>query len=119
MSTNAKAAVLLAVATAAALYALRQKTSQRSIADEKVLIIGASSGVGLELAKEYARTTGNQVSLHIVARRSLDTLCQTLVEEGAAAVTSSQADVTSPSDVHNLASKLLAEWSRLDTVIIW
>lgn len=93
--------------------------NKRAISDEKVLIVGASSGVGLEIAREYAQQRGKDVSLHLVARKPLNNVCQDLQSSGIKSVTSTQADVTKPAEVYKLAQELKQAWPQIDTVIIW
>lgn len=101
-----------------ALYTLRQTSlRKRSIANEKILIVGASSGVGLELAKEHAARS--DVSLHLVARRPLDALCKSLSTGSTASVRNSQVDVSVPTEVCRLVDEIGQAWSRIDTVIVW
>lgn len=96
-----------------------RRLHKRTISDEKILVVGASSGVGLEIAREYAQQRGKDISLHLVARKPLDKICKDLQDSGIASVTSTQADVSDPADVHKLVQEVHQTWSRVDTIIIW
>lgn len=125
--TTAAATLLLASVTAAAYAYSSSSTSApkmtRSLDEDNVVIVGASSGVGLELALQYARQstseTGRRANLHLVARRPLTDLEQRCRRQGASDVGSSAADASNPKDVLRLYEEVKARWSRVDTIIVW
>lgn len=86
-------------------------------ADERVVIIGASSGIGSELARIYANRHAHVV---LVARRM--ELLQQLVQEltpAAGSIHAVQGDVTLPEDVRRITlESLKALNGRVDTLII-
>lgn len=99
----------------------KRRSNTRSLAHENILILGASSGVGKELAIRYA-CSRRAVSLHLVARRPLDLdMFSRSTTEGQDTVdiASTQADVTKPEDVARLAEEVAKRWKRVDTIIIW
>ncbi|KAI1318167.1 Golgi transport complex subunit 6 [Mortierella claussenii] len=86
-------------------------------AKERVVIIGASSGIGSELARLYAHRRAHVV---IVARRR-ELLDQLVVElrSIAGSVHALQGDVTAPQDVQRITTKSLeALGGGIDTLII-
>lgn len=112
-----------AVLAATCIYAYSSsRTMPRTVHDENVIIVGASSGVGLELALHYARQTSNtggkKVNLHLVARRSLTDLEKRCKQEGASDVSSSMADASDPKDVLRLYQDVKGRWDRVDTIIV-
>ncbi|KAF9153311.1 hypothetical protein BG015_003690 [Linnemannia schmuckeri] len=86
-------------------------------ADERVVIIGASSGIGSELARIYANRHAHVV---LVARRM--ELLQQLVQElssTASSIHAIQGDVTLPEDVRSITlESLKALNGKVDTLII-
>ncbi|KAF9491629.1 NAD(P)-binding protein [Pleurotus eryngii] len=86
--------------------------------DERVLIIGASSGIGRSVAHEYA-ARGAKVC--VVGRRAdlLKTVleeCDTLGEEGR--TTCLAADFTNVEDLVRLRQFIEAEWGGIDTLVV-
>ncbi|KAF9138994.1 hypothetical protein BGX30_008483 [Mortierella sp. GBA39] len=86
-------------------------------ADERVVIIGASSGIGSELARIYA---GRHAHVVMVARRM--ELLQQLIHElssTAGSIHAVQGDVTLPEDVRRITlESLKALNGKVDTLII-
>ncbi|KAH7026835.1 hypothetical protein BKA57DRAFT_480089, partial [Linnemannia elongata] len=86
-------------------------------ADERVVIIGASSGIGSELARIYA---GRHAHVVMVARRM--ELLQQLIQElssTAGSIHAVQGDVTLPEDVRRITlESLKALNGKVDTLII-
>ncbi|KAG0366180.1 hypothetical protein BC939DRAFT_464170 [Gamsiella multidivaricata] len=93
------------------------RTTRIPISQERVVIIGASSGIGSELARIYAR---RQAHVVVVARRL--ELLQQLVQElspTAGSIHAVQGDVTSPEDVRRVTiESLRALQGGIDTLII-
>ena len=86
---------------------------------ERILIVGASSGVGEAIALHYARSRGKEVSLCLVARRQPQEVCRKVLGFGASGSYAACADVTEASDVLRLHADICRQWNRLDTLIIW
>ncbi|KAK5631373.1 hypothetical protein RRF57_007087 [Xylaria bambusicola] len=80
---------------------------------ERVIILGASSGVGRALTKLYA-ARGAKVCP--VARR--EELLQELVNECGTQCTPFTGDFTAPVDMERLRRKIIQEWDGLDTLHI-
>ena len=89
----------------------------RRIANECILIIGASSGVGREIALEYAKR--KDVTLILVARRPLDAIVKDCLALGCSAAVGVQADASESEDVVRLMAEIQRKYSRLDTVVFW
>lgn len=89
----------------------------RRIANECILIIGASSGVGREIALEYAKR--KDVTLILVARRPLDAIVKDCLALGCSAAVGVQADASESEDVVRLIAEIERRYSRLDTVVFW
>ncbi|KAF9977671.1 hypothetical protein BGZ73_005181 [Actinomortierella ambigua] len=86
--------------------------------EERVVIIGASSGIGKELARLYA---SRHAHLVLVARRKhlLDQLISKDLHASAASAHAIQADITNPDDVLRLTREsLVALRGGVDTLII-
>ncbi|KAI0512836.1 short-chain dehydrogenase [Xylaria bambusicola] len=93
--------------------AKRKRTTRIHPDKERVIILGASSGVGRALTKHYA-ARGARVCP--VARR--EELLQELVKECGSQCTPFTGDFTSPADMERLRRKILQEWDGLDTLHI-
>lgn len=93
------------------------RTKTIPYADERVVIIGASSGIGSELARIYAARHAHVV---MVARRM--ELLQQLIQElssTASSIHAVQGDVTLPEDVRRITlESLKALNGKVDTLII-
>lgn len=115
MSRNSLA-IIAGLLSLTAVFWKRSK-AKRALSEEHVLIVGASSGVGLELALLYARQPG--VHLHLVARRSLQDVAEQCRGLGVNGIDTTQGDVTSPEAVVDLVNCVRRRWDRIDTLIIW
>ena len=91
----------------------------RKISKETILIIGASSGVGLETAIRYAEQRGKDITLLLVARRPLAELQQRLNALGSGEVHTYNADVSQASEVFRLFNEIKEQHAKIDTVIVW
>ncbi|GJJ78940.1 hypothetical protein EMPS_11299 [Entomortierella parvispora] len=116
IGTGTVAAVLIA----RALFTQTGSTSRTKLippTQERVVIVGASSGIGSELARIYAHRGAHIV---IVARR--ESLLQQLVDElspVAGAIHAVQGDVTLPNEVQRITRESLeALQGRVDTLIL-
>ncbi|KAI1201834.1 short-chain dehydrogenase [Nemania serpens] len=93
--------------------AQHQRTKRVRPAEERVLILGASSGLGRTLAKQYA-ARGAKVCA--VARRS-EPLVE-LAQECGDRCLPFVADFTNAAEMEGLRSQLLRQWDGLDTLHI-
>ncbi|KAG9223501.1 hypothetical protein CCMSSC00406_0006993 [Pleurotus cornucopiae] len=101
-------------------YAVRPPPRQTQIRkrDERVLVIGASSGIGRSIAHEYAARGANVC----VAGRRAELLkkvleeCDALGEQGKS--THMAADFTNVEDLVRLRQFVEAEWGGIDTLIV-
>jgi short-subunit dehydrogenase len=84
--------------------------------DKSVLITGASSGIGAELATQLAQA-GARLTLTARRRDLLESLAQKLSAAGAAAPLVVECDVTRDADVTNAVSGCLRQHGKLDVVI--
>jgi len=83
--------------------------------DKVVIVTGASSGIGLAIAREFARLGAKVV---LAARRSeiLESIESSLKSAGYEAI-AVKTDVTSEEDCRNLVSKTIEEYGHLDILI--
>ncbi|KAI1826910.1 short chain dehydrogenase [Xylaria intraflava] len=107
-----------ALAALAAIFALRrilraQRSRRREVRpdEERVLILGASSGLGRTLAKQYA---ARGAFVCAVARRS-EPLAQ-LAKECGDRCLPFVADFTEPTDMARLRDEMQQQWDGLDTL---
>ncbi|KAF8930805.1 hypothetical protein BGZ52_000568 [Haplosporangium bisporale] len=92
------------------------RTTSIPMSQERVVIIGASSGIGSELARIYAY---RQAHVVLVARRQA--LLESLVQElspVAGSILAIQGDVTLPEDVHRITLESLRFLKGIDTLIL-
>lgn len=84
--------------------------------DKSVLITGASSGIGEEMARQLAEAGAK---LTLAARRweLLDTLAQSIALAGASKPLVVQCDVTKDGDVERAVAEAVRHWGRLDIAI--
>ena len=87
----------------------------KRISDQVVVITGASSGIGLACAKEFARR-GASIVLAARNTRDLDRVTSEMRREGADAI-AVPADVTQPEQMEHLAQRAIDEFGRIDTWI--
>lgn len=109
-STYRLAGAALAVAIPAA-YLLTRNTTRRHLQDERVLIVGASSGVGHSVARQYAQR-GARVC--VVARRAEK--LKALEAECGARCMVEVADMTVVEDMVRVRQAIDAAWGGLDTI---
>lgn len=94
---------------------MRVGSRKSSYADKVVLITGAASGLGRELAKALAQRGARLVITDIDAPQ-LAALASELRASGAQ-IMSACLDVTNPDQLHNVIQDSLAQWSHLDIMI--
>lgn len=114
----------LSIAGVTAWWCLQQrKGPKRYIEDEVVVIVGASSGVGLETAKLFAKSWQEtpRRRLHIVARRfEIHHIKEEIVTAtGCKHVEAHVADACSVDDIATLARNLHHSCGKVDTLIFW
>ncbi|KAJ5690379.1 NAD(P)-binding protein [Penicillium macrosclerotiorum] len=86
-----------------------------------ILVTGASSGIGKSTAKEFARTSPNDLKLIVTARRleSLNQLAAEIKEEVGAGVKvlPVKLDVSNPEEIKNFVPSLPAEFKEIDVLV--
>jgi len=87
-----------------------------TFAGKSVLITGASSGIGAELARQFA---GAAASLTLTARRAdrLEDVARTIAGTGAPRPLVVSCDVTRDGDVERAVAECTRHWGKLDIVI--
>ncbi|KAJ3574994.1 hypothetical protein NPX13_g4186 [Xylaria arbuscula] len=93
--------------------AKRKRPTRIQPSKERVVILGASSGVGRALTKYYA---ARGAKVYAVARR--EELVRKLADECGAGCEAFVGDFTSPEDMKRLRSNILRKWGGLDTLHI-
>lgn len=96
------------------LYTISKQKKPVIIPDEKVLIIGASSGIGKELAKQFA-ARGSKVI--ISARRKSELEAVSLECGGNTKYCIS--DIGQYGSIQNLKDYTVKEFGDIDTLVIW
>src|SRR4051812_577005 len=86
-------------------------TMARTLEGQRVLVVGASAGIGRELARQ-AIQDGAQV---VLAARRLDRLTELAQEAGGG--TPVVADITDPQSCASLAEKISSELGTVDLVV--
>jgi short-subunit dehydrogenase len=84
--------------------------------NKSVLITGASSGIGEELARQLART-GAKLTLAARRRDLLDTLAQSIALAGHTKPLVVQCDVTKDGDPERAVAEAIRQWGTLDIAI--
>lgn len=84
--------------------------------DKSVLITGASSGIGEELAWQLGQA-GARLTLTARRRELLEALAQKIAGSGKARPAVVQCDVTRDGDLERAVSESVNQWGRLDVVI--
>src|SRR5215472_12778467 len=90
--------------------------TQAFFQDKAVLITGASSGIGEELAWQLGQA-GAKLTLAARRRELLDKLAQRISAAGKPAPLVVQCDVTQDGDLPNAVAENLRHWGKLDLVI--
>lgn len=91
-------------------------TTQAFFRDKAVLITGASSGIGEELAWQLAQA-GAKVTLAARRTELLDNLAQRIADAGKPRPVVVRCDVTYDRDLQNAVAETVLQWGKLDVVI--
>ncbi|KAI1841493.1 hypothetical protein JX265_009940 [Neoarthrinium moseri] len=113
LAFTALAVVLPALVISHRLLARNHRPQSIKRTEERVLVLGASSGVGRALARKYADQAAR---VCIVARREAD--LAVLAEECGENCIWEAADFSNVDDMVRVRERLLAEWGGLDTLQI-
>lgn len=86
-----------------------------------ILVTGASSGIGKSTAKEFARTSPNNLKIIVTARR-LEALNELAAEIRAEVgdgvkVLPVKLDVSNPEEIKNFVPSLPAEFKEIDVLV--
>jgi short-subunit dehydrogenase len=84
--------------------------------NKSVLITGASSGIGEELARQLAKA-GAKLTLAARRRDLLDTLAQSIALAGGAKPLVVECDVTKDGDLERAVAEAVRQWGKLDIAI--
>lgn len=84
--------------------------------DKSVLVTGASSGIGEELALQLSRA-GARLTLTARRRELLDQLAEKIAATGLTTPLVVRADVTRDGDLESAVSESVRQWGKLDVVI--
>ena len=84
--------------------------------DKSVLITGASSGIGEELARQLA-AAGAKLTLAARRRDALDSLAQAIAQAGHGAPVVCECDVARDADLERAAAAAVGAWGKLDVAI--
>jgi short-subunit dehydrogenase len=90
--------------------------TQSFFRDKTVLITGASSGIGAELARQLAQA-GAKLTLTARTRGLLEDLAQRIAATGKPRPLVAECDVTRDGDLERAVADTLHHWGKLDTVI--
>jgi short-subunit dehydrogenase len=91
-------------------------TIQAFFRDKAVLITGASSGIGEELAWQLGQA-GARLTLTARRRELLESLAQRIADAGRARPLAIECDVTRDGDLERAVAESVRQWGRLDVVI--
>ena len=105
---------LIGVAAAAGVYAVRQRR-RADFANRNVLIGGASRGLGLELAREFAKQGANLILLARDGDR-LAAVKQEFESAGSRVLTAT-CDVTNENEVRGTVTRFVTELGRIDVLV--
>ncbi len=89
--------------------------SHRSLGNKRVLLTGASSGIGKALAEELA-SQGARLALVARNREKIAELAQDLIKKGCEVIPI-QADLTIAADREKVIAEITAKWGSLDLLI--
>jgi short-subunit dehydrogenase len=92
------------------------RTKLKPLSEQTIVITGASSGIGLETARQ-AIAAGADVMLASRNEKELRSICKELNAQGLGRAFPFQCDVKNPDDVERLAAKTLEEFGGIDTWI--
>jgi 3-hydroxy acid dehydrogenase/malonic semialdehyde reductase len=86
-----------------------------------ILVTGASSGIGKSTAKEFARTSPNNLKIIVTARRleALNELAAEIKAEvgDGVKVLPVKLDVSNPEEIQNFVPSLPAEFKEIDVLV--
>lgn len=92
------------------------KKTQAYFRDKAVLITGASSGIGEELARQLGHA-GAKLTLAARRKELLESLAQKIAGSGKATPLVMECDVTRDGDLERVVSETVRQWGKLDVVI--
>lgn len=116
---------IFTLSAAVAIWLLSRTTrrAKRKIQEEVVVIVGASSGVGLEVARLYAKSWQRQPQrkIHIIARRPEIRIVTDEVESstGCKTLVAHVANACSEEGIAGLFQEILQSSGKVDTLIFW
>jgi len=92
-------------------------TSSETFAGKTVLVTGSTSGIGLGIARRFAKAGANVVLNGFGPATEIETLRAQLAAENQVSVAYSPADMSKPEGVAELIGKAVAEFGRLDILV--
>lgn len=107
---------VLGIGAIAALNSFKKSRRQYDFKDKVVLITGGSRGLGLVLAREFARL-GSQIALCARNSEELKRARQDLESRGGAQVYETVCDVRNQDEVNQMIKTVRARYGRIDVLI--
>lgn len=87
------------------------------MADKVVVITGSTSGIGLGIAKAFAKTKSTIIINGFITPESLDQIQAELTALGAQNVFYHSADLSKPEEITNMFDQIFAQFKKVDVLV--